>query len=465
ALVGETHINPFVHSKHLLRVFSDLWHYFQGYDFLAQNADQSIVKRTNWYIQDEVGLSISHSSDPNVRCLPLLYLGPHGQMTPFSIMWPIKTIREGEALTRDYCPPWLKDANQRQGYLQAIFPEPTQFALDAFERMRESLVETARNAARANLASLPVPKHQIKNVFVQGASPDAEKAIKEAGLVLVESADDADVVFDDVLHGSKQSNQHPLNSVFFSTENTIIAFQGIVGMQSWLRPGYHLKSQICEFIGAALMDGNSWWLLTNDQAIPNVRSQKIITNNWATAVRHVDVGYTSALKCIPSAISADQLHAAEKIVLLTPDNGLYVWAKNTWLYATPIQQRDNKPEPYQIEAEESEISESTFAHHLDTKLGPGTFGQFGQEMEDIIADIIRMMLSIDSSDGCNFGVFSFRFAFTASEGTGALKPCVQQITPVSVSERLALDKAFVPAIAAVLAGNPDAGLWRQIKPE
>ncbi|KAJ2392492.1 hypothetical protein GGI05_002655, partial [Coemansia sp. RSA 2603] len=251
ALVGESHINQFVHNKHILRVLGDLWRYFQGYDYLAQNADQSFVKHTNWYIQDEVGLSISHSDDPNVRCLPFLYLDPHGQMAPFSIMWPIKTIAKGDVLTRDFCPLWLKDADQRKGYLQSIFPGPTQFALDAFEAMRDSWVQTAKNAVRANLTSLAVPKHQIQRVFLQGISPDAAKAVRDAGLELADSSDTADVVFDDVPHsGDKQSNQHPLNSIFFSTENTVMAFQGVVGAQEWLRPGYHLKTQINEFIGA-----------------------------------------------------------------------------------------------------------------------------------------------------------------------------------------------------------------------
>ncbi|KAJ2883927.1 hypothetical protein FB639_002064 [Coemansia asiatica] len=470
ALVGETHINPFVHNKHIMRVYGELWKYFQGYDFLAQNADQSIVKRTNWYIQDEVGLSIGHSDSPNVRCLPFLYLDTRGQMMPFSVMWPIKSISKGYALTRDFCPVWLNDVEQRKGYLQSIFSGPKQSALDAFERMREDWVHVAKNAVRANLASgLPVPKTQIQRVFVQGVTDETAKSVQKAGLKLVEKAEDADVVFDDDLsqthYADKQSNQHPLNSVFISTETTLIAFQKIVGMQSWLRPGYHLKTQINEFIGAAMMESNSWWLLTNDQVIPNVKQQKIITNNWVTAVRHADVGYTTAINCTPSAVSPDQLCLAEKMVLLTPDNGLYVWNRDTWIYAYLIEQRDNKPEPYQIMADEMQVQESAFIESFCAHFGADAFVDFSEAMECIVSEAIRMMLGFDSSSGSkNFGLFSFRFAFSKNDQAGgAVEPCLQSIHPVSVQQRLAADSRLVPSIVAILSGNPASEDWKQIK--
>ncbi|KAJ2726123.1 hypothetical protein GGI07_000762 [Coemansia sp. Benny D115] len=480
AISGEKQINPFAHRKHVLRVLGDLWKYFQGYDFLAQNADQSIIKRTNWYIQDEVGLSVGHSDTPNVRCLPFLYLNLQGQMTPFSILWPIKSLLKGESLTRDFCPMWLSDKEQRQGYLQAIFPEPTQFALDAYIRLRDSWVQTADRAIRGPLTNLPVPKHKFSRVYVRDASPGVIQALKDAGLESTEAAGDADLVFEnvgssDTVGNSKLSNQHPLNSIFYSYENTIMAFQSVIGMQSWVRPGFHLKTQIPEFIGAALMDGNSWWLLTNDQQIPNVRSEQIITSNWATAVRHVDVGYTSALMCTPSAVAStgQQLHTAERMALLTPDNGLYLWQKPLPVHAHVLAiQDDGKPEPYQVVDAEASlmIPGEQFAKELEARFGSSVFTKFTEEMDHIVADVIRLLLGIDPSDGKSFGLFSFQFAFAKSDGTNgsAITPCLQQIRPVSVTDRLASDMdGIVASAVAVLSGNSgsEAALWKQIKSE
>ncbi|KAJ1959048.1 hypothetical protein GGI12_004543 [Dipsacomyces acuminosporus] len=462
-IVGEKHINPAERRKHILRVLGDLWRYFQGYDYLRQTRDQSLEKQTNWYIQDEVGLSIQHSDDPNAKVTPFLYLTPHGRMMPFSIVWPVKPIAQDEALTRDYCPQWLKEPSQRQGYLHTIFQGPTQFALDAHEKLLESWVQTAKGAAKATLTSLPVPTNQARSVHVHGASADAIAAIKAAGFNFAEAAEDADIIFADVPHGDKTSNQHPLNSVFFSTENTVLAFQAIIGAQSWLQPGFHLKTQITEFIGAAMMDSNSWWILTNDQAIPNVQTQKIITSDLDAAVRHADVGYTTAVKCVPSAIAEAEYHVVEKLALLTPDNGLYLWQKNSWVYRYPIELHDGKPEPYQVLGAEVEVSETQFRQYLDGKFGTSLYTDLDRQMAHIASEIIRFMLAVGSSDSKSFGVFSFRFSLGKS-GEG-IAPFVYQIRPVSVSDRLAFSSELVPTIAAVLAGSPSEESWKQIKPE
>jgi tubulin--tyrosine ligase-like protein 12 len=48
---------------------------------------------------------IPHNDNPNVKIIPFLY-APNNKMDSevqaFSIMWPIKDIKEGELLTKDY---------------------------------------------------------------------------------------------------------------------------------------------------------------------------------------------------------------------------------------------------------------------------------------------------------------------------------------------------------------------------
>ncbi|KAJ2878920.1 hypothetical protein IWW38_006218, partial [Coemansia aciculifera] len=226
-IVGEKHINPFEHRKHLARVSSELWRYFQGYDCMVRGADQSIVKQTNWYIQDEVGLSVAHSSTPNVCCLPFIYLSAQGQMSPFSILWPIESINSGDVLTRDFCPSWLKDPRQRQGYLQAVFPAPTQPLLDAYLAFTRELGQTAVGATRAALPASPTPLSQARRVFVSEATSEVKQAISAAGFEVAESVKDADIVLDDDIaaHADKVTSQHPLNIVFSSTDKTVLALQ------------------------------------------------------------------------------------------------------------------------------------------------------------------------------------------------------------------------------------------------
>eukprot|EP00596_Hydrurales_sp_CCMP1899_P003589 CAMPEP_0119053678 /NCGR_PEP_ID=MMETSP1177-20130426/74576_1 /TAXON_ID=2985 /ORGANISM="Ochromonas sp, Strain CCMP1899" /LENGTH=801 /DNA_ID=CAMNT_0007033687 /DNA_START=197 /DNA_END=2600 /DNA_ORIENTATION=+ len=59
---------------------------------------------TRWFLMDEVGLSITHSCAPNVRCCPLLVDLGNGETFALSLLWPIKDILEGDIITRDYLP-------------------------------------------------------------------------------------------------------------------------------------------------------------------------------------------------------------------------------------------------------------------------------------------------------------------------------------------------------------------------
>ncbi|KAJ2018103.1 hypothetical protein GGI14_002531 [Coemansia sp. S680] len=463
-VIGEKHVNPFELRKHLARVGGELWRYFQGYDCMVQGADQSVMKQTNWYIQDEVGLSVAHSSDPNVCCLPFLYLGAQGQVSPFSIIWPIKPISCGDTLTRDFCPSWLKDARQRQGYLQAIFPAPTQPLLDAYLEFAKDLEQTATGATRANLAATPAPVGHAKRVFVSGATLDAKEAISAAGFEAVAVVEEADIVLDDddttSAHADKITNRHPLNNVFGSIDKTVLALQSVAGTQDWLSAGFHLPTQVSEFIGAALMDGSSWWMLASSQGPPNMQPPRVVTSSWAAAVRHMDVGYTSALKCMPSAVALDQVHVAERLALLTPSNRLYIWHKDMWIYSHRIQLRDNKPEPYQTLAPAVEVAEALFMEQLRAKFGGKVVDSFAAKMDYIIADTVRLLLGIDSSDGKDFGLFSFRFVLGKGADDG-IAPLLQGVSPVSVRERLANNTHLVPAILSALSGSPDVAIWKQ----
>ncbi|KAJ2351510.1 hypothetical protein GGF43_004012 [Coemansia sp. RSA 2618] len=462
-LAGEQRTDPIAHAKHVQRVARDVWRYLQGYDYLARGADQTLAKRTHWYVADAVGLAVAHSDAPNVRCLPLLHIDAGGQMTPLSILWPVSDIAQGDALARDFCPAWLGDAQQRQGYLLAIFQGPTQFALDAHERLVGRWAQAATEAVRVGLASGPAPKQAIRRLFVRGISPDAKAAVVAAGLELADTPDAADVIFDDIPHEGRLSNQHNLNAIFFSTENAVTAFQRIAGAQSWLSPGFLLKSQICELIGAALMRSNSWWLLKSDQAVAGVEPPTVLTSSWITAVRHADVGYVAALECAPSMLVGSRLFLVERLVLLTPGNSVFVWTGAPRIFQIEIKLDGNKPEPYQVLPPASEVSEHAFKLQAAAQLGPEGYARFGTEIVHVITDAMRLLLGGDSGDGTSFGVF--RMCFTIGQGPAGVAPVLHEARPASVAEQLAVSSEFIPSLAAVLAGGGSSALWTQLHSE
>ncbi|KAJ1735119.1 hypothetical protein LPJ61_000713 [Coemansia biformis] len=458
ALVGEQHIDPRAHQNHLQRVLRELWRYFQGYDYLTQHAGHTLAKRTNWYIQDEVGLAVAHSDSPNVRCFPFLYLDSTGAMTPFSVLWPIAPVLRGDMLLRDYCPRWLSDPAQRMGYLQAIFPGPPQFALDAWERLAEEWARAAGSAERADLATAPMPKSALRSLYVAGAGTEAKCAIEGAGFALASTADDADVVMDDAPHADKLCGHHNLFAVLHSASNAVTTFQRIAGVQSRLGQRFHLRTQISEFIGAALMARDSWWLLASEPDALGVQPPAVLTSSWVAAVRHVDVGYTAAVRCPPTTVIGGRLSMAERLVLLAPNNGVYLWAKGTRVYQHQVTTSDGKPLACQVLGAAAVLTEVGFTQQAASELGPGGFPRFAREADRIAVDAMRLLLGV-KGDGVGFGLFAFRFAF-GEDGHGGVAPVLLGVRPVLVHEQLALDPSLIPSVAAVLAGEPREEHWR-----
>ncbi|KAJ2803741.1 hypothetical protein H4R20_002775 [Coemansia guatemalensis] len=459
-IVGESRISPKVHQKHLLRVFRELWRYLQGYDYLAQGADQSLVKRTNWYMQDEVGLAVAHSDDPNVRCLPFLYVNASGRMMPFSLLWPIKLITQGDVLARDYCPRWLTDPAQRSGYLQAIFQGPTQGVLDAREQLARKLEQTATGAARSSLANQPAPTQHLRSLYVRDATSEVQSAITTAGYDMASAPEDADAVFDDMQHEGKLASQHGIATALLDADSAIAAFQRAAGVQSWLSKGFSLRTQIAEFIGTALVDSNSWWLLTSVQTQPDVASPRILTNSWVVAVRHADVGYSTAVECTLFTSVPDRLFLAEWIVLLTPDRGVYLWGEKPCFVQHKLAMVDDNPAPCQALAPASAVSEDELKHSIAKQLSPDCLAPFIAKSEHAVADALSLLLSPSNDAENKFGVFGFSFTF--SNGPDGVVPILHEARPMTVGEQVSQSPNFIPDVAAVLAGCPSRTQWRQI---
>ena len=65
----------------------------------------NIDEYTQWYIMDNVGISLQHSYKPNCKCVPFIFF-PSTLLPPIAIciLWPIQNIEIGDVLTRDYLP-------------------------------------------------------------------------------------------------------------------------------------------------------------------------------------------------------------------------------------------------------------------------------------------------------------------------------------------------------------------------
>ena len=101
--VGEKDLAKRTLEKKVLEMMDNMWKYTNQYRLTKPGA---MDEEPTFYINDEVGTSISHSDTPNVRLVPFIY-SPNcdmddNQTTTFSLLWPTQDIKKDECLSRDY---------------------------------------------------------------------------------------------------------------------------------------------------------------------------------------------------------------------------------------------------------------------------------------------------------------------------------------------------------------------------
>ena len=85
-----------------------MWSYLQTYSYSILKQDGQPETQTAWYINDEVGSALCHSSDPNMFCTPFIFSRGASGMIPYTVMYPIKDIAAGEIMTCDFIPKTLE---------------------------------------------------------------------------------------------------------------------------------------------------------------------------------------------------------------------------------------------------------------------------------------------------------------------------------------------------------------------
>lgn len=101
-------------------IYKKMWSYIQTYSYSILQENGEPTSQTAWYICDEVGSAICHSSDPNVVVLPFIFSRGSSGMIPYSVFFPIKDIAAGEIITCDLVPKNLERESDMLAYLFAF---------------------------------------------------------------------------------------------------------------------------------------------------------------------------------------------------------------------------------------------------------------------------------------------------------------------------------------------------------
>lgn len=121
------------------RIYEKMWSYIQTYTYSILQQDGQPVSQTAWYINDEVGSAICHSSTPNVICVPFIFSrGPN--MIPYSVFYPIQDIEAGDIVSCDLVPKNFANDLDKTAYLFA-FQDRVLLTTD-IEQKRQQLIST-----------------------------------------------------------------------------------------------------------------------------------------------------------------------------------------------------------------------------------------------------------------------------------------------------------------------------------
>ncbi|KAJ2381459.1 hypothetical protein GGI23_007580 [Coemansia sp. RSA 2559] len=125
---------------------------------------------------------------------------------------------------------------------------------------------------------------------------------------------------------------------------------------------------------------------------------------------------------------------------------------------------EKNPEPYQALPAAEAVSNDLLTQLLAKQFGKGAFEKLGRDADEIVAEIIRLMLGEGSSDGKNFGLFSFSFALGRHYDT--ISPFLYHVKPVSSStifDSRGGTVTIVPEVVAALSGSADPSCWKPIE--
>jgi tubulin--tyrosine ligase-like protein 12 len=138
-----------------------MWKICQTYRLMTSDKyDEDAI----WYINDEIGSAINHSDIPNVAVFPFIY-SPSGifkdDMITYSLLWPLKDIRKGDEILRDYLTN-ITEEQQRSARLTCWFNTPKEYFNEKFKSFIQRLSDKDEGVLTKHCENIEKLKNDFK---------------------------------------------------------------------------------------------------------------------------------------------------------------------------------------------------------------------------------------------------------------------------------------------------------------
>ncbi|KAF5894473.1 Tubulin--tyrosine ligase-like protein 12, partial [Clarias magur] len=238
-------------------VLDNMWTYNQTYQLSQGSAEEKVPV---WYIMDEFGSHVQHSSRPSCCMAPLFYAP---QQIAYSVLWPLQDLENGDEVTRDYCY-GEPDPLVRKCRLLPWFPADLEGVSDETAEPADVYYETILQENQEKLPvegqACTVPEGKVLKVYTE--MKQVLDHLKHPRFQFTEQEDDADVLWmyshiRDYKKLSKEQphvllNQFPCETIL-TTKDCLAsvarrARRGEGHAPLWLPITFNLQTELPQFI-------------------------------------------------------------------------------------------------------------------------------------------------------------------------------------------------------------------------
>ncbi|KAI9361841.1 tubulin-tyrosine ligase family-domain-containing protein [Pilaira anomala] len=256
-------------------VYRKMWSYIQTYSYSILQQDGRPTSQTAWYVTDEVGSAICHSSDPNVIVLPFIFSRGASGMIPYSVFFPIKDIPAGEIVTCDLVPKNLERESDKLAYLFAFedrvlldseIQSKRQELTRLFKEHQEKLKNQKFTPPAGKILSADEALEALKSegeatakkdsIFVCTDTTFVQQFLKLENVKFTNDPAKADILWTsqdfqgwDSLEPHQIVNQFPNEKCITYKHNMAELIRKTYGSPDWYMPTYNIMTELSEFVG------------------------------------------------------------------------------------------------------------------------------------------------------------------------------------------------------------------------
>lgn len=284
-------------------VLDEMWKHNQTYR-VSSSSKLASPPTPIWYVMDEVGTAIGHSSTPNFACHPLFVLS---KGIAVSIIWPLKDLEAGDMVTRNFIQPTgFKESSENFRARVSIFE-----MVDRNFEMNEPLEKVP---AKQQNGTETV--YTFKDAFVNSSlergkvffcdfipDKDLEVTVSLFGCSVTNEIKTADFILTKRLLNCEDISKHAMvnhfdgEEILFSKNSVNSAIIDRFGSTRWHHQTYNLLEDFPKVLHESKRSFyNQPWVLRSDDS-DQVDIRPIVSTDLLRISRVIESGSTLASKC------------------------------------------------------------------------------------------------------------------------------------------------------------------------